>query len=164
MLGGYLRSRGGHGRNRTFRGWSTRPLASKIIAYYFFGFALLWTTFSFVVTWREYSRLYNAIVTGHARLVEGVVTDFSPMPVTGHAMERFCVSDSSACFEYSDYVVTSGFNNSSSHGGPIRAGLRVRVTYIGNSPQTGDRHAVIAQTWPFPLSTRRSLPGRHAWS
>lgn len=116
-----------------FRGWSTRPLASKIFAYYFFGFALLWTTFSFVVTWREYSRPYNAIVTGHARLVEGVVTDFSPMPVTGHAMERFCVSDSSACFEYSDYVVTSGFNNTSSHGGPIRAGLRVRVTYIGNS-------------------------------
>jgi len=102
-------------------------------AYFFFGFALLWTTVSFVSTWREYSRLENAIATGHARVVAGVVTEFSPMPVTGHAMERFCVSGSSACFEYSDYVVTSGFNNTSSHGGPIRAGLRVRVTYVGNS-------------------------------
>lgn len=116
-----------------FRRWSTRPLASKVFAYLYFGFALLWTTISFVGTWREYSRLENAIATGHARVVEGAVTDFSPMPVTGHAMERFCVSHSSACFEYSDYVVTSGFNNTSSHGGPIRAGLHVRVTYVGNS-------------------------------
>jgi hypothetical protein len=120
-------------RSLPFRWWSTRPLASKIFAYFFFGFALLWTSITFVGTWRDYSRLENAIATGHARVVEGVVTDFSPMPVTGHAMERFCVSGSFACFEYSDYVVTSGFNNTSSHGGPIRAGLRVRVTYVGDS-------------------------------
>ena len=45
-------------------------------------------------------------------------------------MERFCVSGT--CFEYSDYVVTGGFNNTSSHGGPIRAGLPVRVSHVGD--------------------------------
>jgi hypothetical protein len=46
-------------------------------------------------------------------------------------MESFCVSG--VCFRYSDYVVTAGFNQTSSHGGPIRDGLPVRVTYIGNT-------------------------------
>jgi hypothetical protein len=32
-------------------------------------------------------------------------------------------------FCYSDYVVTAGFNNSTSHGGPIMAGLPVRIAY-----------------------------------
>jgi hypothetical protein len=36
-------------------------------------------------------------------------------------------------FCYSDYEVTAGFNNSASHGGPIREGLPVRVSYIGNT-------------------------------
>lgn len=53
------------------------------------------------------------------------------MPATGHAMEKFCVAD--ACFEYSEYVISGGFNNTSSHGWPIREGLRVRATYVGNS-------------------------------
>jgi hypothetical protein len=45
-------------------------------------------------------------------------------------MEKFCVNDH--CFEYSDYVITGGFNNTRSHGGPIREGLPVRVTFIRN--------------------------------
>ncbi|WP_321797617.1 hypothetical protein [Burkholderia sp. BCC1988] len=56
------------------------------------------------------------------------MTAFEPMPYGGHAMERFCVGQ--VCFSYSDYVVTGGFNNTASHGGPIRAGLPVRVSYV----------------------------------
>ncbi|MEO7576992.1 MAG: hypothetical protein ABIT83_05210, partial [Massilia sp.] len=56
------------------------------------------------------------------------VADFVPMPAAGHAMERFCVQQ--ACFSYSDFVIGGGFNNTASHGGPIRAGLPVRVTYV----------------------------------
>jgi hypothetical protein len=52
------------------------------------------------------------------------------MPYTGHAMESFCVQEQ--CFSYSDYVVTTGFHNTASHGGPIREGLNVRIEYIGN--------------------------------
>jgi hypothetical protein len=33
-------------------------------------------------------------------------------------------------FQYSDYVITAGFNNTSSHGGPIREGLPVRIWYL----------------------------------
>jgi hypothetical protein len=39
----------------------------------------------------------------------------------------------SETFCYSDYGITAGFNNSTSHGGPTREGLPVRVSYIGNT-------------------------------
>jgi hypothetical protein len=52
------------------------------------------------------------------------------MPITGHSMESFVVRG--VRFEYSDNVSTAGFNNTTSHGGPIREGLPVRVWYRGN--------------------------------
>ena len=42
-------------------------------------------------------------------------------------MEQFDIAGVS--FSYSDYVITAGFNNSASHGGPIREGLPVRVCH-----------------------------------
>ena len=45
-------------------------------------------------------------------------------------MESFAVGGHR--FSYSDYVVTSGFHNTASHGGPIHDGLDVRVSYLGN--------------------------------
>ena len=56
--------------------------------------------------------------------------DFVPMPYTGHASERFAVGGKT--FSYSDYILTGCFNNAASHGGPIKAGLTVRVSYVGN--------------------------------
>ena len=111
--------------------WGKHPIASNVFAFFFLGFAALWTVTSFVVTYLDYSSLSDAENTNCAEVVEGVVTNFKPMPVSGHAMERFCVSGK--CFEYSDYVISGGFNNTSSHGGPIREGLPVRVSYYGNS-------------------------------
>ena len=108
-----------------------RPAAARIFTSGFLGFAVLWTLLSFFMTYREYSAASSAARDDRARVVEGLVTHFIPMPVTGHAMESFCVSD--ACFNYSDYVMTAGFNTTSSHGGPIREGLPVRVTYLGNT-------------------------------
>ena len=72
----------------------------------------------------------QALQSGQAQVVEGVVTDFVPMPYEGHADERFAVDGH--YFSYSDYVVTAGFNHTSSHGGPIRSGINVRVTFVGN--------------------------------
>lgn len=68
---------------------------------------------------------------GRAQVVAGVVSYFVPMPVNGHAMETFCVKGK--CFCYSDYVLTPGFNNTSSHGGPMKLGISVRVIYVGNT-------------------------------
>jgi len=67
--------------------------------------------------------------TGRVNVVEGIVTNFDPMPYGGHKNESFCVART--CFHYSDFDFTGGgFNNTSSHGGPIRPGLPVRVTYV----------------------------------
>ena len=118
-------------RKRLPGSWSKHPRASNVFAFSFFGFAVLRTLVSFVSTYNDYSSLRAEKETNRASVVEGIVTNFKPMPVTGHAMEKFCVQK--VCFEYSDYVITGGFNNTSSHGGPIKEGLPVRVTYVGNS-------------------------------
>jgi len=52
------------------------------------------------------------------------------MPYSGHAMESFTVSG--VPFSYSDYIPKAGFNQTSSHGGPIHEGLPVRIWYVGN--------------------------------
>jgi len=111
--------------------WGKSPRASNAFAFFFLGFAVLWTLVAFGSTYGEYFSLTKAGSGENTRIIEGVVSNFKPMPVTGHAMERFCITD--ICFEYSDYVITGGFNNTSSHGGPIREGLPVRVTYVGKS-------------------------------
>ncbi|WP_414447543.1 hypothetical protein AB4851_12995 [Burkholderia sp. 22PA0099] len=70
----------------------------------------------------------SALAHGKVQQVEGPVTEFMPMPYGGHALERFCVDGT--CFSYSDYQPTGGFSNTASHGGPIRAGEVVRVSYL----------------------------------
>ena len=59
-----------------------------------------------------------------AKIVEGPVTSFHPMPYSGHDYESFVVNG--VGFKYSE-AVTSGFNNTASHGGPIHEGLMVRI-------------------------------------
>ena len=94
-------------------------------------FGLAFLLLGAVTSWAMY-RDYNAVSDyTQARVVDGLVSSFKPMPTEGHAMESFCVQ--SKCFYYSDYVVTPGFNNTSSHGGPIKLGIHVRVTYVGNT-------------------------------
>lgn len=90
----------------------------------------LWTWSAREATRGDYEVLAAALRSGGVAVVEGRVEHFVPMPATGHALEHFCVG--SQCFSYSDYVLTAGFNRTASHGGPIREGLRVRVTYLGN--------------------------------
>ena len=103
-------------------------LREAIFPYWFLAFAVLWVAVSFASTYSEYASLRRALETGRAEVVEGVVADFTPMPYSGHTMECFTVGGHT--FSYSDYVVTAGFNTTSSHGGPIRAGLPVRVTFV----------------------------------
>jgi len=56
--------------------------------------------------------------------------NFRPMPFEGHRNESFTIENE--YFSYSDYVVTPCFNKSSSHGGPIRSDLPLRVSYSGD--------------------------------
>ena len=106
------------------------PRARKVFAFVYFGFGALWTATAFINTYGQYSALAKAANSYRARVVEGIVANFKPK-LSGRGMESFCVSGT--CFEYSDNVVTAGFNYTAYYGGPIRDGLRVRVTYVGNA-------------------------------
>jgi hypothetical protein len=103
----------------------------RLAGYFFIGFACLWSGVIFSSMLREYVALRSAYRRSQFSVVEGRVTDFHPMPYQGHQSECFSVRSQTFC--YSDYEVTAGFNNSASHGGPIREGLPVRVSYIGNT-------------------------------
>jgi hypothetical protein len=107
------------------------PRFSKVFRYYFLGFSILWTSTAFIFTLSDYIKLRNALVQGKANVVEGQVTDF--VPVQEHAMESFKVNGH--LFQYSDSVVTSGFNTTNASSGPfrIRNGLQVRVTFVGET-------------------------------
>ncbi len=92
------------------------------------GFAVFWTLAAFLGTYSEYRQLRRAAETGKYESVEGIVTNFVPMPHEGHRDEKFCVKNT--CFSYSDYSGRAGFNHTSSHGGPIKEGLPVRIHHI----------------------------------
>jgi hypothetical protein len=79
----------------------------------------------------RHDNLVESANSGKVGVVEGIVENFHPMPATGHDTERFTVGGES--FAYSDYEITGGFNNAASHGGPIRAGLPVRITFVQES-------------------------------
>ena len=102
----------------------------RLFGYVIIGFACLWSGVTFLSTFSEYVRLHSAYRRSQFKIVEGRVTNFHPMPYEGHQDECFSVQSQTFC--YSDYEVTAGFNNSASHGGPIRDGLPVRVSYIGS--------------------------------
>ena len=101
----------------------------------FLGFGLFWTLVSFATTFSEYRAHLAVLTENRCGLIEGLVENFRPMPPEGHADERFRVAD--VWFAYSDYGVTDAFNNTSSHGGPIRAGQTVRICY------DPDTHAIL---------------------
>ena len=100
-------------------------------AKFFLGFAVLWTTLAAGAMARDYFRLKSVLVGNQAEILEGRVTNFRPMPWSGHPMESFSVCG--VTFSYSDFIETGSFNNATSHGGPIREGLWVRISLVGNS-------------------------------
>ena len=116
--------------SRAFPSEQLRGRPRTIFSWFFLIFAVTWTVGSFVATYGEYNAAATALRNRGYQVVEGRVTNFVPMPFTGHAQESFVVDGVRFC--YSDYIVTSGFHNTASHGGPIHQGLYVRVTYLGN--------------------------------
>jgi hypothetical protein len=91
----------------------------------FLGFSVIWTTLVFVGTYGEYRLAVSAMREGKAKIVEGVVTEFSS---SSKGRESFAVHG--ARFEYSDRVVIAGFHTTASNGGPMRAGMQVKIWYL----------------------------------
>jgi hypothetical protein len=99
----------------------------KLFPWVFFGFSLVVATMVLPGTlWGSHSAMSD-LREGRYSFVEGPVSSFVPMPYEGHSLESFTVNGHR--FSYSDNVMTSGFRNTASHGGPIRQGLRVRISY-----------------------------------
>lgn len=103
----------------------------KVVSYFFLSFSILWTLIAGIAIGYKQYHLRASYLSGNFEVIEGLVENFDPMPYSGHQLERFTVKG--AGFSYSDYRVTSGFNNTASHGGPIKAKLPVRISYIGNT-------------------------------
>ena len=70
----------------------------------------------------------RAFRTSRCSVIEGPVLNFHPMPLEGHPLESFIIANET--FSYSDYIVTPCFNKTSSHGGPIREGLLLRISFV----------------------------------
>ena len=103
------------------------PTRIKWFRAFWLGFAIFWTVVSFAGTYGDYRGAIAAMHNGSALVTEGKVEHFVPMRYTGHASESFTVAG--VGFGYSDYQITAGFNNTTSHGGPIYEGLPVRIWY-----------------------------------
>jgi hypothetical protein len=108
-----------------FFNFTTRP--RKFFRYGFLLFVILWTAVTFSITYSQYSQHKSLVQSGSCRVVQGPIEHFVPMPYGGHAQESFSVSG--IVFRYSDFIITGGFNNTSSHGGPINSGSYVRICY-----------------------------------
>ena len=104
--------------------------ARTIFSWFFFLGTTAITIVVFSSEKAAYSATKTALATGGYSVVEGRVADFDPMPYQGHKMESFTVNGRR--FTYSDFIETTGFHNAASRGGPIREGLYVRVSHIGN--------------------------------
>ena len=94
----------------------------------FIGFATLWVVAAGGGLGATLLAYRGALASGEHHVVEGVVTDFDPTAYFGKKEESFVVDG--VRFAYSDNRVTPAFNHTSSHGGPIREGLRVRIAYL----------------------------------
>ena len=104
--------------------------AHTLLGWILFVAPLLIGGYVIVNNYALYQRTLDNLKGGHFQVTEGPVTDFVPMPYEGHRLEGFTLRGHR--FTYSDYVLTPGFHNTASHGGPIREGLNVRVTFVNN--------------------------------
>ena len=106
-------------RQTPFRG---RPVAWRV-------FRVAWLLIALaVVIGESWSRLAPR-GAGEAMVVEGLVEDFVPASASGPNFESLTVIG--VRFRYSDGYHRRGFHQTSMAGGPMRAGLMVRIHYVG---------------------------------
>ena len=87
----------------------------------------------------DYSK---ALETGDVCCVEGYVENFHPMPYEGHDVEHFEIDG--VCFDYTDYEIMNGYNQSSSHGGVITGnGQYLKIKYIESTYDSGENRNII---------------------
>jgi hypothetical protein len=99
---------------------------------FYISFAILWSVTFFLTTSNEYKQARDSLLSEQAKVVEGVIHEYKAgTNEQGAALDTFCVKD--VCFEISDYRFTSGFHQQQINGGPLKQGLPVRISYVGNT-------------------------------
>jgi hypothetical protein len=97
------------------------------LPYVFVGFSTLWILGTFWSTFSDYKTLNDAYKNNKCRIITGNVTNFRPGGNDrGKTDESFDIEG--IHFSYSAYTVSPGFNTTSAKGGPIKEGLKIRVT------------------------------------
>src|SRR5207253_555473 len=82
----------------------------------------------FLGSFANYRQAQEVLREGKTQVVEGIVHDFTPQPPADKGLESFMVNGIK--FEYSVATITPGFNNVSTHGGPInKNGIQARIHY-----------------------------------
>ena len=136
----------------------TFAIEPRLLGWIFVIFASGWTLIAFVLMYSSYGEYIGAYRTGKYSIVEGIVEDFHPMPYEGHQNECFGVNKERFC--YSDYEVSPAFNQSASHGGPIRAGLPVRIAYYEDENLQGHILRLEIRADSLPSGAERAAYAR----
>jgi hypothetical protein len=103
-----------------------KRMGGGLFPFVFLASSVLWTVGVLRATLLDYQRLRDDLISGRCRLVEGSVSHFAA-PGAGASAESFDVG--SQHFSYSDYRTVAGFHQTSASGGPIRAGLQVKIRF-----------------------------------
>ena len=92
-------------------------------------FAVVFSLVVLIIQVNMYNKTVVAYSKGEYQIVEGYVENFNPMPYEGHARESFEING--VVFEYSDYKIQPGYNNTKSHGGVIKEnGQHLKIGYV----------------------------------
>jgi hypothetical protein len=104
-----------------------KPAHGRALKIFGFAFSIFWTVAAAAITIPNHLTLQNASASNDCLIAEGVVANFLPAEDGGRKQESFTVSG--VPFAYSEYAISSGFNQTQPRGGPIRDGLQVRICY-----------------------------------
>jgi hypothetical protein len=111
--------------------WGQR---GRVKDWFSLGFTVFWTLAVLGATFADYRDAVSKLREGKYAVVEGPVSDFAALPKGGwwldQKAETFVVDGRR--FTYSGAVVTAGFHQMASQGGPIHEGLQVRIAYSGS--------------------------------
>src|SRR5688572_20959232 len=84
-----------------------------VFGFVFSGFALIMLLLTVPSSIANQQRTKKLFENKEYKVVEGEIENFHPMPYGGHAVESFTVNG--VYFEYSDFILMYGFNNTASH-------------------------------------------------
>jgi len=103
-------------------------LRAKFVAAAFMILGLGWSLLSYSSARRQFTSYHASYAKGNFSVIEGKVENFVPMLPNGHSAERFTLGRIK--FSYAEGIITPCFHHTQPHGGPMRDGLQVRISYV----------------------------------